>query len=132
MFDLLKEGLEEALEFHKGKIKLRTRVVVLPDAPKRYTPKNIKDLRTKLKLTQYELSTWLNVSLNTIQAWEQGTRIPSQASLRLLEMFDKDFSFVKEVLINKKSKGQKKYRGKEPVSNSGTYPKSNIVAKGKF
>ena len=40
-----------------------------------------------MKFSQKAFATWLNVSLNTIQAWEQGTRRPNQFSLRLLEIF---------------------------------------------
>lgn len=65
MFDLLKEGLEEAIEFHKGNVKLRTKEVFIPDAPKNYKAEDIKKLRSKLNITQQELATWLNVSLNT-------------------------------------------------------------------
>jgi putative transcriptional regulator len=48
MFDLLKEGLEEAIEFHKGKVKLVTKEVFIPDFPQKYQAQNIKALRKKL------------------------------------------------------------------------------------
>lgn len=116
MFEILKEGLEEAIEFHRGNVKLRTKEVFLPDSPKKYKPNDIKKLRTKLNVTQKELAAWLNVSLNTVQAWEQGARKPSQSSLRLLEVLDKDFSGIKKI-----------------VSSSGTYgsPTVPIAAKSK-
>lgn len=104
MFELLKEGLEEAIQFHKGKVKLRTKEIFLPDAPKKYSSRNIKNLRSKLKLTQKEFSSWLNVSLNTVQSWEQGTRTPNHSSLRVLEIFDKDFSFIKNIYMKKTTK----------------------------
>lgn len=107
MFELLKEGLEEALEYHRGKVKLRTREIFVPDAPKNYKAKDIKKLREKLNFSQSALATWLNVSLNTVQAWEQGTRNPSQAVLRLLDIFDKDFSSI-EAIYESKAKPKKK------------------------
>jgi putative transcriptional regulator len=36
----------------------------------------------------------LNVSTKTVQSWEQGTRTPSQAALRLIQVFRQDPSRV--------------------------------------
>lgn len=128
MFEKLKEGLEEAIEFHKGKVKLRVKEVYIPDAPKKYSAKDIKKLRNKLRFTQQEFALWLNVSLNTVQAWEQGVRVPSHSSLRLIEMFDKNFSFVKDVLVNKKPRKQ---HSDKKTSSSYSYSGASIVAKSK-
>lgn len=128
MFELLKEGLEEAIEFHRGNVKLRTKKVFIPDAPKNYKAEDIKKLRSKLGITQQELATWLNVSLNTVQAWEQNTRKPSHSSLRLIEMFDKDFSFVKRLLENKNSP---KHSQSIPVFPSHVSSQSRVSAKSK-
>jgi hypothetical protein len=40
-----------------------------------------------------------------VQAWEQGTRNPSQAVLRLLDVFNKDFSSI-EAICESKAKFQ--------------------------
>jgi putative transcriptional regulator len=132
MFDLLKEGLEEALEYHKGNVKLRVKEVFVPDAPKDYKAEDIKKLRSKLKFSQSALATWLNVSLNTVQAWEQGTRKPNHAVLRLLEIFDKGFSSVEEICRAeskvKKLKSQKKVVHHTFSENSS---KGSIAAKTK-
>lgn len=109
MFELLKAGLEEALEYHRGNVKLRTKEVFIPDSPKLYKAKDIKKLRDNLNFTQNELATWLNVSLNTVQSWEQGIRKPNHSSLRLLEIFDKDFSSV-EAICKTKSQSKKNKR----------------------
>lgn len=50
-----------------------------------------------LNFSQSALANWLNVSLNAVQAWEQGLRNPSQAVLRLLDIFDKDFSSIEAI-----------------------------------
>ncbi len=97
MFEMLHEALSDVLEYERGNIKLRTKEVFVPDMPKSYKASDIKKLREKLKFSQAALATWLNVSLNTVQAWEQGTRHPSQAVLRLLDIFDKDFSSIKAI-----------------------------------
>lgn len=44
MFDLLKEGLEEAIEYHKGNVKLRTKEVFIPDTPKNSQDKDLCSL----------------------------------------------------------------------------------------
>lgn len=53
MYDLLKEGLTEALEHAKGERTLRTKEVLLPDPPKEYHAKDIKRLRRKLRCSQH-------------------------------------------------------------------------------
>lgn len=100
MFNLLKEGLEEAVAYEKGNSKkarvkkLRIDKSELPDQPKEYLADDIKRLRNNLHCSQNVLAAYLNVSLNTIQAWEQGFRRPNQAALRLLEIIDKGPAFL--------------------------------------
>lgn len=101
MFDLLKEGLEEAISYEKGRSKnVRVKKVSLmntahiPKHPKEYTAKDIKRMRNKLNCSQSLFAAYLNVSLNTIQAWEQGFRSPNHAALRLLEIIDKGPTFL--------------------------------------
>lgn len=127
MFEILKQGLEEAIEYHKGNIKLRTRENFIPDPPKKYGSKEIKKLRSKLGITQNDLASWLNVSLNTVQAWEQSKRNPSHSSLRLLEIFDKDFSIIERILRSKKSAKTKKNTCHD--SSFGFSSKGNIAAR---
>lgn len=112
MFDLLKEGLEEALAFEKGISKkarvkkVRIDTAEIPDQPKNYKADDVKDLRTKLNCSQSLLAAYLNVSLNTIQAWEQGERKPNHAALRLLEIIDKGPKFLTS-LIKSEYKGKR-------------------------
>lgn len=100
MFDFLKEGLEEAIAYEKGiskkaKIKkLRVDNCEMLQHPKEYQAADIKRIRNKLNCSQSLLALYLNVSLNTIQAWEQGYRRPNHAALRLLEIFDKGPTFL--------------------------------------
>lgn len=126
MFQLLKDGLEEAIAFHKGQAKPRTREVFVPAAPKEYEYKDIKKLRAKLGVTQQQLAAWLNISLNTVQAWEQNLRHPNHSSLRLLEVLDSDFSSVKKILKNKQRPARSK---KSSYFSSQTPSKPSMVAK---
>jgi putative transcriptional regulator len=111
MFDLLKEGLEEAIAYEKGFSKkarvkkLRIDTAEIPDQPKEYQAKDIKVLRKKLHCSQGLLAAYLNVSLNTIQAWEHGVRKPNHAALRLLEIVDKGPQFL-AALIGMNDKGK--------------------------
>jgi putative transcriptional regulator len=110
MFELLKQGLEEAIEYHRGNIQLRTKEVYIPDAPKTYSAKEIKKLRERLNFSQKNFASWLNVSLNTVQSWEQGVRTPNHAALRLLEIFDKGFPAIEQIckVEHKVEKSKKK------------------------
>lgn len=125
MFDMLHEALTDVLEYERGNLKLHTKKVVIPDTPRNYTAEDIKKLRTKLKLSQRALAMWLNVSLNAVQAWEQGARNPSHAVLRLLDIFNKDFSSI-EAIYGSKAKHKKK-----KISNSYPTEKSHesMIAK---
>ncbi|WP_052354906.1 helix-turn-helix domain-containing protein [Candidatus Protochlamydia sp. R18] len=110
MFDLLKEGLEEAISYEKGSFKnvrvkkVRIDAGEIPQQPKEYQAKDIKHLRNKLNCSQSLLAAYLNVSLNTIQAWEQGSRRPSHAALRLLEIMDRGPQFLASLIKAQSSK----------------------------
>jgi len=85
----LKDSLNEAIQYHKGKKDLRTQELVIPDPPQPMKAKDIVKLRTSLKVSQSIFSEILNVSVKTIQAWEAGRRQPAQSALRLLEIIKK-------------------------------------------
>jgi putative transcriptional regulator len=48
--------------------------------------RDVVDLRRSLGLTQRTFARMLNVSIKSVQSWEQGSRQPSQAALRLLQL----------------------------------------------
>ncbi len=133
MFELLKQGLEEAIEYHRGNVNLRTEMIFIPDAPKIYKPKDIKKLRDKLNFSQKNFAAWLNVSLNTVQAWEQGTRTPNHSALRLLEIFDKGFSSIEEICKEDNKIGESKIK-KKAIHTTSTERnnKESIAAKAKY
>jgi putative transcriptional regulator len=86
-FESLKKGLEEAVAHDKGEITLRSRNIEMPSPPK-YNATDIKRIRVRDHYSQGAFAQILNVSPRTIQAWESGLRVPSQAALRLLEIVD--------------------------------------------
>ncbi|MDO4175581.1 MAG: helix-turn-helix transcriptional regulator [Eubacteriales bacterium] len=61
--------------------------------------KGIKNARKSKGLTQEELSDQLNVSLKTIQNWEQSIAVPEfQTILRLCDFFECDMAYLFNVL----------------------------------
>ncbi|HLC06622.1 MAG TPA: helix-turn-helix domain-containing protein [Candidatus Babeliales bacterium] len=88
-FKDLKKGLEEAIEYKKSKLDLRTEGLQIPEPPAQYKAKQIKKIREKNHYSQGIFAKVLNVSIKTVQSWESGQRVPSHATLRLLEIVDK-------------------------------------------
>ena len=91
MFEMLKEGLEDILEHQKGKKKLKTRVVDIPDPAYAYTADDVRRIRGSLEYSQSIFAQFLNVSVRTVESWESGKRTPNHAALRLLEIIDKGY-----------------------------------------
>lgn len=86
-------GLEEAVVFERGELSdVRVRRVALTARKATATPapsydKNrIAELRSRMRLSQPVFADVLNVSTETVRAWEQGKRVPDGAALRLLEL----------------------------------------------
>jgi putative transcriptional regulator len=87
-FGELKLALEQALQHARGeRHDLRTTVRVAP--PKPMKKREIVKLRQQLNLSQPLFASALNVSVKTVQAWEQGLREPSDAALKLLTIAKK-------------------------------------------
>lgn len=91
MFDMLKEGLEEIIEHQKGKKKLKTRALDIPEPAMPYSAKDVKRIRESLHYPQSIFAQFLNVSVRTVESWESGRRTPNHAALRLLEIIDKGY-----------------------------------------
>ncbi len=56
------------------------------DSPLRYGSGRIKEIRDHMALSQPVFAAALNVSPETVRAWEQGKRKPDGPTLRLLEV----------------------------------------------
>ena len=78
-FSGIKEGLEEALAYEKGKASLETiaRKKSLPDV-------NVKVERESLGMTQKAFANVLGVSKRTVEAWETGRNTPSPTAKNLI------------------------------------------------
>ena len=90
LFERLKAGLEAAIE---GRCKETT--LSLPDPVRSYTPQDVMGIRARLRMTQAEFAILLNVSVKTIESWEQGLRPPSAAAARLLQVVERPEDFTR-------------------------------------
>lgn len=96
LFDRLSQGLTESLEHVRGERPLRT--TELPDVPPEIDAPTLVALRQAAQMSQSVFARVLNVSAKTIQSWEQGLRVPSMASRRLLHVFSTRPEVVCEVV----------------------------------
>ena len=54
-----------------------------------YTPHQIVSLRNKFKLSQAALASVFNISPSTVQKWEGGSKKPTGASMKLLDLIER-------------------------------------------
>ena len=82
----LKEAMEGALAFERGERRrdLKVTRIQAPRPPKAMSPKDIAKIRERLNCSQAVFAMMLNISTKTVQAWEQGSREPGDAALKLL------------------------------------------------
>lgn len=96
LFDRLKTGLEEGIAHAKGDLALKT--VELPEEPPTIDAHTLAALRNAAQMSQALFAKVMNVSPKTIQSWEQGTRVPSMASRRLIQVFSQRPEVVCEIV----------------------------------
>lgn len=70
--------------FAAGKLPARERMIKLPPPVKSIPARQIRAIRVGLGCTQLEFAALLNVPPVTAISWENGSRKPSGAALRLL------------------------------------------------
>jgi putative transcriptional regulator len=83
VFEEMKLALEDSLAYERGE-KLDLRTTEVPAPAKRISPGQIREIRRALHASQATFARLINVSLNTVESWEQGARKPRQAALKLL------------------------------------------------
>ncbi len=82
----LVRSVEEVRDAVTGRRKLTLRTTTLPAPAPAIGPRELKQLRTRLKMSQPVFAAMLNVPVVTAISWEKGRRNPSGAALRLLEI----------------------------------------------
>jgi putative transcriptional regulator len=103
-FESIMEGLNELLDYAGGvKTKVRRRVVETPDITvvpiHTYTKEEIRQVRLNNNLTLKTFASCMGVSQKTVESWEKGTNVPSGASLRLLQIFERKPNALRELEI---------------------------------
>ena len=96
------ESAREAAAIERGETKparitRHTAAETKVEPPPRYVSDRIKEIRDHMALSQPVFAAALNVSPETVRAWEQGKREPDGPTLRLLEVAEQH----PEVLLKK-------------------------------
>ncbi len=89
-FDSIKQGLEEALEFSKGK---KGKAVV-----HKFSPIDVKNVRANIGMSQNEFASAFGISVSTLRHWERGDRTPHGPALVLLNVVAKEPNAVLKAL----------------------------------
>jgi putative transcriptional regulator len=89
IFEDLREALQDVRAYERGEA-VNLHVIHFRSVPKQLTPREIRRIRRKLNASQAVFAQYLNVSANAIRSWEQGTRKPQQAALKLLVVAKKN------------------------------------------
>jgi len=94
MFESIKQGLSEAIEYERGNLP-NVKVDKITVSPLHtYTAGEIKAIRIQQNMTQRIFAEALGVSVKTIESWESGTNHPSGIARRMLELLSLDNSLL--------------------------------------
>jgi putative transcriptional regulator len=85
LFERLQKGLQESVAHCRGELTLKT--VEVPEDPPQIDAATLAAIRRQVAMSQTVFAGLLSVSTKTLQSWEQGTRHPSDAALRLIQLF---------------------------------------------
>jgi DNA-binding transcriptional regulator YiaG len=88
LIDDLKAMVKEEKGQHTGRFE--DQIYTVPAAPK-----EVKDARKKVGLSQSQFALALGVSLNTVQSWEYGSRRPESVATKAIRLIKRDPSFLK-------------------------------------
>lgn len=95
VFDEIKHGLNEAIEYERGNIKATIKKLSITPLEE-FTAVEIKDIRKNTGMTQALFASYLGVSVKTVEAWEAGRNQPSGTACRLLSITKNDPDFPKK------------------------------------
>ena len=83
IFADLREALQDAIAYEQGTNR-GLRVTEWAERPKPMSRKEVVQVRKALGVSQVVFARVINVSPNAVRSWEQGTRRPTAAALKLL------------------------------------------------
>ncbi len=81
-FKSIKQGLEEAVDYSRGK------------CPKaiihKFSSVDVKSVRSKMGMSQTEFASAFGISVSTLRHWERGDRVPHGPALVLLNVVERE------------------------------------------
>ena len=89
-FESIKQGLDEALAFSKGK---KGKAIVHT-----FKPLDVKNIRAKVGMSQNQFASAFGISVSTLRHWERGDRRPTGPALVLLNVVAKEPKAVLKAL----------------------------------
>jgi putative transcriptional regulator len=93
MSKILRNVRESARELHAAgfmdDVTMREFDALCLPPPPKFTAKDVIRIRKKNRASQGVFAAYLNVGKTTVAAWEQGTKKPSGAASKLLELVDR-------------------------------------------
>ena len=92
VFDDIREGLNQAIDYERGKGKAKITVVAIFPIDN-FSREEIRAIRIATGLTQVSFAKFMGVSTKTVEAWESGRNHPEGAACRLLSMTKNDPTF---------------------------------------
>ncbi len=90
VYNSIKTGLEEAINFTEGK----TPQAVIH----KFNPVDVKNVRADMGMSQREFASAFGISVNTLRHWERGDRHPNGPALVLLNVLSREPETVLRVL----------------------------------
>lgn len=87
LFEDLQEGLQQAIDYERGKGKAKSRTLSICPIIK-YSNEEIKAIRKKAGMTQAVFAAYMGISPKTVEAWELGRTHPTGPACRLLSILD--------------------------------------------
>ena len=85
LFDDLKEGLEQAIDYERGIRNAKVTKLSI-DPVKEYKSEEIRDIRVSAGMTQSVFADYMGVSKKTVEAWEGGRSHPTGPAFRLMSV----------------------------------------------
>ncbi|MHB0979139.1 MAG: helix-turn-helix domain-containing protein [Thermoleophilia bacterium] len=109
IFEQIRTGLQDSIAYSRRELTLAT--TTLPSPPPPMCAGDIAALRRVLHMSQAVFAATLNVSVKTIQSWEQGRRVPSDVALRFLQLIAEDPRVVDRLFREGSAQDEARHRG---------------------
>lgn len=98
VFDKIRAGLNEAIEYERGTLEAQTRKMTVQPVS-HYDASEIKTIRVNAGMTQAVFAEFMGVSVKTVEAWEAGRNRPIGSACRLLYLTKADPAFLQKAGI---------------------------------